>query len=134
MTGRDVETPTIDAVVALLDRGDREGALVAIDRELGIPLDQRGTEFSSAVRDSVRSLSRRDPAPELREIVAGILAYTSNPSDIQPLLGARDALGALTGRKTCVMCKGTHVHPFHPASGETYWGRCPACVGTGWEN
>lgn len=82
MTGRDVETPTIDAVVALLDRGDREGALVAIDRELGIPLDQRGTEFSSAVRDSVRSLSRRDPAPELREIVAGILAYTSNPSDI----------------------------------------------------
>lgn len=33
----------------------------------------------------------------------------------------------------CIMCRGSKVHPFHPASGETYWARCPACNGSGVE-
>lgn len=31
----------------------------------------------------------------------------------------------------CIMCRGSKVYPYHPASGATVWGKCAACHGTG---
>lgn len=120
--------PVVEALRALLS-DDIPGALEAIDRELDTPRSE-----SASVRDLALRARWKNVLGGNDIAVDSLIDYASDPSDTSTILRARETLGAQVGKATCIMCHGTRVHPFHPANGETYWARCPACVGTGWES